>query len=274
MDVRKLICAAALLFLSITAHGQFFTYGDDPGGVRWSELQSDSYRIVYPRTMDSLALKYALALEKYAPAVGRSIGFTPNQAYTKPMPVILHAFTSEANGMSVWTPRRLELRTVPDAYGPSPFPWITDLAIHESRHSAQMQYSNSGRLRIFGFLLGEMASGAMASLYGNQAFFEGDAVVAETALTQSGRARTADFLEYYRFALEQGDYRDYYKWYYGSIKNYTPTYYTSGYMFVAGMRTLYDDPLFTQRFYSNVSRLKWWPFPMFNMQYTVMQASG
>ncbi len=274
MDVRKLICAAALLFLSITAHGQFFTYGDDPGGVRWSELQSDSYRIVYPRTMDSLALKYALALEKYAPAVGRSIGFTPNQAYTKPMPVILHAFTSEANGMSVWTPRRLELRTVPDAYGPSPFPWITDLAIHESRHSAQMQYSNSGRLRIFGFLLGEMASGAMASLYGNQAFFEGDAVVAETALTQSGRARTADFLEYYRFALEQGDYRDYYKWYYGSIKNYTPTYYTSGYMFVAGMRTLYDDPLFTQRFYSNVSRLKWWPFPMFNMQYTVKQASG
>ena len=99
----------------------------------------------------------------------------------------------------------------------------------------------------------------MASLYGNQAFFEGDAVVAETALTQSGRARTADFLEYYRFALEQGDYRDYYKWYYGSIKNYTPTYYTSGYMFVAGMRTLYDDPLFTQRFYSNIFRHILWP---------------
>ena len=274
MDVRKLICAAALFLSSLTAHGQFYKYGDDPGGVRWSGIQTDSYRIIYPRTMDSLALQYALALEKYAPVVGRSIGFSPNQAYRKPMPVILHAFTSEANGMSVWTPRRLELRTVPDAYGPSPFPWITDLAIHESRHSAQMQYSNTGRLRIFGFLLGEMASGAMASLYGNQAFFEGDAVVAETALTHSGRARTADFLEYYRFALDHGDYRDYYKWYYGSIKNYTPTYYTSGYMFVAGMRTLYDDPLFSQRFYSNVFRLKIWPFPMFNMQYTVKQASG
>ena len=274
MDVRKLICAAGLFFLCLTAHGQFFTYGDDPGGVRWSGIQTDSYRIIYPRTMDSLALQYALALEKYAPAVGRSIGFTPNQSYRKPMPVILHAFTSEANGMSVWTPRRLELRTVPDAYGPTPFPWITDLAIHESRHTAQMQYSNTGRLRIFSFLLGEMSSGAMASLYGNQAFFEGDAVVTETALTKSGRARTADFLEYYRFALDHGDYRDYYKWYYGSIKNYTPTYYTAGYMFVAGMRTLYDDPLFTKRFYSNVFRLKVWPFPMFNMQYTVKQASG
>ena len=274
MDVRKLICAAGLFFLCLTAHGQFYTYGDDPGGVRWSGIRTDSYRIIYPRTMDSLALQYALALEKYAPAVGRSIGFTPNQAYSKPMPVILHAFTSEANGMSVWTPRRLELRTVPDAYGPTPFPWITDLAIHESRHTAQMQYSNTGRLRIFSFLLGEMSSGAMASLYGNQAFFEGDAVVAETALTKSGRARTADFLEYYRFALDHGDYRDYYKWYYGSIKNYTPTYYTSGYMFVAGMRTLYDDPLFTKRFYSNVFRHKIWPFPMFNMQYTVKQASG
>ncbi len=274
MDVRKLICLAALFFLSFTARGQFFTYGDDPGGVRWSSLRTDSYRIIYPRTMDSLATQYALALEKYAPLVGRSIGFTPNQAYKKPMPVILHAFTSEANGMSVWTPRRLELRTVPDAYGPTPFPWITDLAIHESRHSAQMQYANTGGLRIFNWLLGEMASGAMAALYGNQAFFEGDAVVAETALTKSGRARTADFLEYYRFALDQGDYRDYYKWYYGSVKNYTPTYYTAGYMFVAGMRTLYDDPLFTQRFYSNVFRLKPWPFPMFNMQYTVKEASG
>ena len=274
MDVRKLICVAALLLVSFSARCQFYSYGDDPGPVRWSSISSGSFKIIYPRTMDSLARCYALSLEKYSGAVGLSIGYTPNQSYKKPLPVILHAFGSEANGMSVWTPRRLELRTTPDAYSPTPFPWITDLAIHESRHAAQMQYANTGPLRIFNILLGEISTGAMASLYGNQAFFEGDAVVAETALTRSGRARTADFLEYYRFALDNGDYRDFYKWYYGSNKKYTPTYYTAGYMFVAGMRTLYDDPLFTQRFYSNVFRLKPWPFPMFNMQYTVKQASG
>ena len=274
MDVRKLICAAAMLLVSFSARCQFYSYGDDPGAVRWSSIRTESFRIIYPRTFDSLARAYALSLEKYSAEVGRSIGYTPNQSYGKPLPVILHAYGSESNGMAVWTPRRLELRTVPDAYGPIPFPWITNLAIHESRHAAQMQYANTGPLRLFNILLGEISTGAMASLYGNQAFFEGDAVVAETALTRSGRGRTADFLEYYRFALDNGDYRDFYKWYYGSNKKYTPTYYTAGYMLVAGMRTLYDDPLFTQRFYSNVFRLKPWPFPMFNMQYTIKEASG
>ena len=272
--MRKLIYVAALFLCCFSANGQFYSYGDDPGNTRWSQMSTRSYRIVYPKGIDSLARQYALTLEKYYGAVGLSIGYSPNQSYKRKMPVILHPFSSTANGMTVWTPRRLELHTVQDPYTPSSMPWITELAIHEARHSSQMQYANAGPYRLFNILIGQLWPGAMAAVYGNHALFEGDAVVAETALTQSGRGRSADFLQYYYYAMENGDWRDWYKWQYGSLKRYTPTYYALGYMTVAGIRTKYDDPLFTQRFYSNIFRHKLWPFPFFNFQHTVKEASG
>ena len=274
MDLRKLIFAATLFLCCFSAKGQFYTYGDDPGSARWLQMSTKSYRIVYPQGLDSLARQYALTLEKYYDAVGLSIGFTPNQSYKSKMPVILHPFSSTANGMTVWTPRRLELHTGQDPYTPSAMPWITELAIHETRHSSQMQYANSGPYRFFNILIGQLWPGAMAAVYGNQALFEGDAVVTETALTKAGRGRSGDFLQYYYYAMDNGDWRDWYKWRYGSLKNYTPTYYALGYITVAGIRTKYDDPLFTQRFYSNVFRNKWWPFPFFNFQRTIKEASG
>ena len=274
MEMRKLIYAAALFLCCFSARGQFYSYGDDPGSARWSQISTQSYRIVYPRGIDSLARQYALALQKYYGPVGLSAGYAPNQAYKSKMPVILHPFSSTANGMTVWTPRRLELHTAQDPYDPSPLPWITELAIHEARHSSQMQYANSGPYRLFNVLIGQLWPGAMAAVYGNQALFEGDAVVAETALTQSGRGRTGDFLQYYYYALDNGDWRDWYKWQYGSLKKYTPSHYQLGYVMVAGIRTKYDDPLFTQRFYSNIFRHKLWPFPMFNFQRTIKEASG
>lgn len=274
MDLRKLILAASLFACCLSARGQFFSYGDDPGNARWSQISTQSYRIVYPAGIDSLARQYASALQKYYNATGLSIGYAPNQSYKSPMPVILHPFSSTANGMTAWTPRRLDLHTAQDPYDPSPLPWITELAIHEARHSSQMQYTNSGPYRFFNILLGQLWPGAMAAVYGNRALFEGDAVVAETALTKSGRGRNGDFLLYYYYAMENGDYRDWYKWQYGSLKRYTPSYYALGYMTVAGMRARYDDPLFTQRFYSNIFRHKLWPFPFFNFQRTIKEASG
>ena len=73
-------------------------------------------------------------------------------------------------------------------------------------------------------------------------FIEGDAVVAETALTPSGRGRTADFLNYYRIAFDNGDFRGWSQWLYGSQRNYYPNHYAMGYMTLANIRTAYDFP--------------------------------
>lgn len=252
--MKKRHCAMLIAgILSCTgAAAQFYSAGNDPSDANWMTRRGNAFRIIYPQQTDSLAVRYLDALERHAPRVGASIGYIPNAEYRRPMPVVLHPFYPLANGSVSWAPRIMNLYTVQEAYAPDPYPWIDQLAIHESRHVSQMQF---GRDRIFNplfWLSGQLATGGLCAIYGGPTFFEGDAVTAETALTRSGRGRTADFLEYYMAAFDSGDWRNWYRWNYGSLKYYTPDHYKVGYMTVAGMRTLYDDPLFSQRFYHNV----------------------
>ena len=272
--MRGRICTFLLLLLTcFNAGAQFYSSGDDPGGVRWRSISSDNFRIIYPVGSDSLALKFGLALESWRLPLERSIGYAPNGMYRRPMPVILHGFTAEANGSVTWAPRRMDLYTCPDATFPEPMEWITELAVHESRHVSQMQFSRGRGYGVFNAVVGELFTGALAALYPGPALLEGDAVTAETALTRAGRGRSADFLEHYRVSFAEGDFRDWYRWRWRSQKLYTPDHYRAGYMLVAGTRYVYDDPLFSARYYDNVvsSRL---PLPFFTLQKTLKQASG
>ena len=262
-----------LLLAAFPARAQLFSSGDDPGGVKWNTISSEHFRLIYPAGNDSLALRYGLALERYLEPVGASIGYRPNAQYRRPMPVILHAHTARANGSVVWAPRRMDLFTRPQSLSPEPLEWITELAVHESRHVAQMQFARDRGFGVFSAVTGELFTGAMAALYPGPGLLEGDAVATETGLTPAGRGRSADFLEYYRVSFATGDYRNWYRWRWGSQRLYTPDHYRAGYMLVAGTRSLYDDPLFTKRYYENIVK-PWWPFPFFVLQRTLRQASG
>jgi len=270
----KRIGAIFFLLLAVfPARAQLFSSGDDPGGVKWNTISSEHFRLIYPAGNDSLALRYGLTLERYLEPVGASIGYRPNAQYRRPMPVILHAHTARANGSVVWAPRRMDLFTRPQSLSPEPLEWITELAVHESRHVAQMQFARDRGFGVFSAVTGELFTGAMAALYPGPGLLEGDAVATETGLTPAGRGRSADFLEYYRVSFATGDYRNWYRWRWGSQRLYTPDHYRAGYMLVAGTRSLYDDPLFTKRYYENIVK-PWWPFPFFVLQRTLRQASG
>ena len=271
--MKRRLCTIFALLACLNAGAQFHSAGDDPGGTAWRSISSDNFRIVYPAGCDSLALRYGLELERWRLPLAGSIGYTANAQYRRPLPVILHSYSADANGAVTWAPRRMDLFTSPDATSPEPMPWVTELAVHESRHAAQMQFARGRGFGIFNAFAGELFTGAMAALYPGPALLEGDAVAAETALTRSGRGRTADFLEHYRVSFAQGDFRDWYRWRWGSQKAYTPDYYRAGYMLVAGARYTYDDPLFTKRYYENIfSSLL--PLPFFNLQKTLRQDSG
>ena len=262
----------AALCAALPAAAQFYTMGSDPGGLRWSSVETPTYRVVYPRGLDSLGRVFAVALEQAAGPVGASIGVRPNAAYRSKMPVVLHAWTANANGQVTWTPRRLELLTVPDAFAPEPMSWVTELAVHESRHIAQMQYAALPPWRALRVLSGDLGMGGLASVYGGPAFFEGDAVTSETALSRSGRGRTADFLEYYRVSFAAGDWRDFWRWRYGSTRYYTPDYYRAGYLAVGGIRAHYDVPDLSARFYRRIADHG--GFAFFNWDKTVREATG
>jgi len=271
--MKRLGAIFFLLLSGFAAQAQFYSSGDDPGRLRWNIVSSDHFRIVYPAGNDSLALRYGQALEQYREVLGESIGFTPNSQYRRPMPVILHPFSAQANGSVVWAPRRMDLFTRPQSLAPEPLEWITELAVHESRHVSQMQFARGRGYGLFNVLTGDLFTGAMSALYPGPALLEGDAVSTETALTRAGRGRSADFLEYYRVCFANGDFRDWYRWRWGSQRLYTPDHYRAGYLLVAGMRYLHDDAHFIRRYYDNILEPVW-PFPFFVLQKTVRQASG
>lgn len=230
-----------LVLTCLSASAQFYVTGDDPGKLKWSYIESDHFRIIYPTGSDSLAKAYGIDLEKYRIPLSRTSGYLGSGGFGKKMPVVLHTHNG-ANGSVAWAPKRMDLFTLPTAYDPEPIPWSRMLSIHEGRHVTQMQFGMTKALKPGNWFFGEMWNIATTVFFARIAYMEGDAVIAETAYTPSGRGRTADFLNYYRVAFEQGHNRKFYQWRFDSQKNFSPSYYALGYLGLGGIRYLYDKP--------------------------------
>ena len=252
--IYNIAVAAVLLLLPLVSRAQFFTAGDDPGCRRWYSIESENYRIIYPRGLDSLARVYAREMERFRKPVGLTSGYLPGERVRGKMPVVLHAYNSVSNGSVAWAPKRMDAYTLPQVYGGEATPWAAQLSVHESRHISQMQFGLSHAQRPFGWFFGEMWNGLTAGVYTDISLLEGDAVIAETELTRSGRGRKADFLNYYMVCFDQGDLRDYDQWRYGSQRNYTPDHYALGYLSYGGLRWMYDRDDYMAEYLDYASR--------------------
>lgn len=254
----KRILAATFLLLGslIPLKAQFAVYGNEPVGINWRQIESPSYRFIYPENCDSLALTYAREWERYRKVLGADR--IPYQ-----IPVVLHPYSAVSNGFVVWTPSRMEMYTSPSMYSPEPLPWHRLLAIHESRHVAQMSFLYEKPFSFTQNLFGELLAGPWSMYWSSSAFMEGDAVVAETALSDAGRGRSADFMEYFRVSFENGDLRDYDRWRFGSNRLYTPDFYKVSYLTAAalgnGPHTESFDNEFRARFkdFSEELQMEW-----------------
>ena len=252
--MRKLAIFFFLLLSCSVLKAQFSLNGSDPGNARWKSVDSPNFRIIYPVGEDSLARVYGSWLEKARNSVSWSSGMRIGEYYKRRMPVVLHSFYPVSNASVAWAPKRMDIFTTPDPFAPTPIVWEKLLAFHEGRHAAQMQAGAGGRFRILSRLTGELFAGAVAGIYPGPTFLEGDAVVTETALTESGRGRQGAFLSYLAPAFDSGDWRDYWRMSLGSDKYYTPDHYRAGYMLISGMRVFFDDPTFTDEYFSRVRR--------------------
>ena len=269
--VRAALTIICLAASALVGKAQFYSLGDDPGRLRWNHFETPHYRIIHPRGVDSLATVYANEFEKYVNAEAISSGMTLKDGKKRKFPLIIHAWNGVSNAAVTWAPKRLDIFTLPSVYDPEPMPWVTNLAIHEGRHISQMQLGYKGWLKPLTIILGQMAPGAYSAIWPSTWLLEGDAVIAETALPGSGRGRSSDFLEYYRTAFSEGVSRDWYSWRYGSYRHYSPDHYALGYITAGGVRYFYDDPLFTERYFSRIQKN---PFRFFKTQKTVKAASG
>lgn len=243
------------------AHAQFSVSENDPFSVRWQQISTPNFRIIYPEGCDSLARVYLSELEKYRPRVANSIGMVSGQFQSRPLDVVLHTRNAASNGMVSWTPSRMEMNTVPCWNEASALPWTSTLAVHEGRHAAQMQFGYRRVFRPFRYIAGQIVPGAVCA-YPGSLLLEGDAVVAETALSNSGRGRQAQFLQRYIYSWDNGDYRNYSKWRFGSYYNPAPDNYALGYAMISAVRTKYDAPYFMAEYLDYVGRRPYDPWPL------------
>lgn len=228
-----------IIFCVQSAKAQYFQTGQDPSLIKWKQINTDNFQVVYPEEFEKQAQRVSFVLEKVYEYGFRSLDFRPRK-----ISVILHTRTVNSNGLVAWAPKRIELFTTPhqQIYSQD---WLEQLALHEFRHLVQLDKIQSELPILVKAILGEQATAIVTGAYLPFWFLEGDAVVTETALSNSGRGRTASFsMEYRAQLIEKGKY-SFDKAYLGSYKDFVTDHYKLGYWMVGKSREKYGTTIWS-----------------------------
>ncbi|MBA4411656.1 MAG: hypothetical protein Q8S54_10190 [Bacteroidota bacterium] len=227
---KLLVLILFVLIYNFSAKAQYFQTGQDPSQIRWRQINTLNFQVIYPEEFEIQAQRISYVLEKVYDFGSKSLGFRPHK-----VSVVLHTRTVKSNGLMAWAPKRIELFTTPhqQIYAQD---WLEQLALHEFRHLVQMDKIQTEMPGIVKAILGEQATAIIVGTYLPFWFLEGDAVVTETALSNSGRGRLASFSMEHRAQLaEKGKY-SFDKAYLGSYKDFVPDHYKLGYWMVGKIR--------------------------------------
>lgn len=233
----RLILFVIACCISPMLRAQFYSSGQDPASLRWRQIKTDRFRIIYPAAWETRAQYLARIMEKVC-----SYEIKTLPAKQPRIPIVLHTESSISNGLTVWAPKRIEFFPTPDpdAYAEE---WLEQLAVHEYRHALQINKMNRGLTRALYYILGEQATGGILGAFIPTWFLEGDATVTETALTKTGRGRTGWFEAVLRAQLLEKGKQNFSKATLGSYKTFVPDAYELGYYLVGMGRKDYGPGL-------------------------------
>jgi len=218
------------LCLPLFSSAQYYNLGQDPASIRWRQIKTGNFRVIYPSSYEKQAQDLTSLLEYV-----REHGTTTLAHKPRRVPVIIHNRDIIPNAFSVWAPRRIELYTCPPQNSYAQY-WNEQLAIHEYRHIVQMDMLNKGFTRGLSWLFGEQATAIVSGLFVPMWFMEGDAVCTETAISHSGRGRIPSFEMEIRSQMLQKGMFSYDKAVFGSYRDFIPDQYVLGYQIVANTR--------------------------------------
>ncbi len=210
----------------LPVRAQYFDTGQDPASLKWMQIKTNHFTIIYPEKYGSNGLTYANALDKAYSKMGLLF---PEKKIR--ISVIIHNYTTHSNGYVAWAPKRMELYPTPEQ-NTIPLAAEEQLSLHELTHVFQMESMNTGFSKVMSVFLGQQFTGAIAALVPVWVL-EGDAVFAETALSESGRGRSPSFQkELKAIAVEKKELYKYDKILNGSYRDYIPDNYQSGFQMV------------------------------------------
>ncbi|HWR74146.1 MAG TPA: hypothetical protein VN276_00815, partial [Bacteroidales bacterium] len=261
--IKRLLLLLLCLIPVVRAGAQYYDTGQDPASLRWQQIQTPHFRVIFPDNFGAEAQKYARLLEE---SYGELSVLYP-LAKTH-MPVIIHNYSMESNGYVSWAPRRMELFPLPGQDN-LPMDPAKQLAVHETAHVLQLSSLNrTGFGKALWYILGEQAVG-LSALEIPQWAFEGDAVYAETVTGLSGRGRSNVFTQGARalVASPDGIYR-YDKMLSGSYRDFTPDHYVFGYLMMNSLRSTDEDA------WSNAFRKVSSGYPFNPVNYSLKRETG
>lgn len=268
MNVKK---AFNLLFISIITviifiislnnlNAQIFDKQQNPPGIKWMQINTPNFQILYPSEFKSEAMRVANTAEHLIKSVSESLGKIPRK-----ITIILQNQGVVSNGFVQLAPRRSEFFTVP----PQSFDmqdWLNSLAVHELRHMVQID-------KLAGNLKKPLFEELAFAIFGITLppwFFEGDAVGIETALSHAGRGRVPEWEIIFRTNTLSAKRYTYSKNYLGSYKDLTPGYYQLGYFMTSKLKRDYGKGIIDSLM-TNMSRR---PFRPYNLSTSMKKFTG
>jgi hypothetical protein len=255
--MRRLL--PALLLLATKAFAQSLPIiSQNPPGLRWQEVRTPHFRVLYPAGLDTAAQRTAQRLEAVHAPNGATLGVS-----APPIAVVLQNQTTVSNGFVTFLPRHAEFFTTPEqGQTLGTVDWLDGLVVHEFRHVNQFDKARQGFGRVLVPLLGEGGLG-VGAVGVPQWFFEGDAVGSETALTRSGRGRIPYFGLGLRANLLSGRQYSYQKAVNGSFRDLVPDWYVLGYYLTSYAKAHYG-PAVWGRVLDQYYRFPFYPFSFSN----------
>jgi len=253
--MKKQLLLIIFIFPCFLVKAQYFQTGQDPASIRWRQIHTRNFQLIYPDYYEDQARKLAGDLDAVYPYGSFALKHNPRK-----IPVVLHTQTVESNGLVAWAPKRAEFYTIPHQ-SIYPQDWLEQLALHEFRHVVQVDKIHSNLPGPVKWILGEQGTGLAFGLFLPLWFIEGDAVVTETSLSNYGRGRLPSFLmEHQAQVVEKGVY-SYDKAFFRSYRDYVPNHYKMGYYLAGNIMARHGAEIW-ENVLTRAGRKPWTLFPM------------
>lgn len=257
-----------VLFIFKPCHSQEIINENNPPSLKWFQVNTPHFRVLFPQGFDVQAQRMANTLEHIHGPESKTMGASPRK-----ISVILQNQSAVSNGFVSITPRRSEFYAMPSQnynfLGNND--WLDLLASHEYRHMVQFQHATRGFNKLLYYTFGANVLAGMSYVAAPQWFWEGDAVATETAFTSSGRGRIPNFELLFRTNLMEGRTFNYHKQYLRSYKHNIPDHYVLGYQMISYLRKKTGNA----EVWENVTRRSWnVPFIPFAFSNALKKESG
>ncbi|MDO3695025.1 hypothetical protein QVZ41_09240 [Wenyingzhuangia sp. chi5] len=234
---NKQLFIKIFILLSTYVNAQQY-FGGHPLGQNWQIISSPAVRIIYPNGMNPEAERIARIINYIDQNNRRSVGDKKKQ-----IDIVLQTQTTIPNGYVGLAPFRSEFYGTPPQSNLSlgSLNWLDVLSIHEYRHVLQNINAKNGIVNFFYYLGGESYWAVVNNLVLPNWYYEGDAVITETALSDAGRGRSPYFTLQQRALIAENIDYSYLKNRNGSYKDMLPNHYPLGYMMLTYLRNHYGN---------------------------------